>query len=189
LKTTVEKEFLGNRFIYSTDVDESTGKSLWSKEIDMQFSKWIYDLKNADRELFKVQYSISFNAYGVLNRLKELIGVYDDSLLVRAITITFINYVDTRRGKGILKRLGDYKKSSDLEVLKEGKILKKNLYFSPNGMRDVEAYSGLTGLKKSVVVQSALYTVLLISINEDMEIQKFWENVILGQLTTIAKAA
>ena len=189
MKTTIEKEFLGNRFVYSTEVDESTGKALWNKDIDMKFSKWIYDLKNTDRELFKVQYSISFSAYGALTRLKDLIGVYDDSLLVRAITITFINYVDTRKGKGILKRLGEYKKSHDLVILKEGELLKKNLYFSPSGMRDVEAYSSLTRLKKSAVVQNALYSILLISINEDAEIKKFWEDIILGQLTTIAKAA
>jgi hypothetical protein len=189
MRTTVEKEFLGNRFVYSTEVDESTGKALWSRDIDIQFAKWVYDLKNTDRELFKVQYSISLNAYGVLSRLKDLIGVYDDSLLVRAITITFINHVDTRKGKGILKRLSEYKKSPDLDMLKDGEILKKNLYFSPNGMRDVEAYASLTGFKKSAVVQNALYSVLLISINEDAEIKKFWEDVIWGQLTTIAKAA
>jgi hypothetical protein len=189
MKTTVEKEFLGNQFVYSTDVDKATGKALWTKEIDMQFSKWLYALKNKDRELFKVQYSISSNAYQVFERLKDMIGVYDDSLLVRAIAITFINHVDTRKGRSVLKRLGEYKKSPDLEALKEGETLKKNLYFSPNGMRDIEAYASLTGLKKSAVVQNALYSVLLISINEDTEIKKFWEEVILGQLSTIAKAA
>lgn len=189
MNTKVEKEFLGNHFVYTTEVDKTTGKALWTKEIDMQFSKWIYELRNSDRELFKVQYSVSSNAYDVLGRLKDLIGVYDDSLLVRAITVTFINDVDTRKGRVILKRLGEYKKSPDLEVLKQGETLKKNLYFSPNGMRDVEAYSKLTGLKKSAVVQNAIYSVLLISINEDEEIKKFWEDVILEQLTTIAKAA
>jgi hypothetical protein len=189
MKTTVEKEFLGNQFIYSTEVDADTGKALWTKDIDKEFFKWIYDLKNRDRELFKVQYSISANAYDVLNQLKELIGVYDDSLLVRAITITFINHVDTRKGRAVLKRLGEYKKYPDIEVLKTGELLKKNLYFSPNGMRDVESYSKLTGLKKSSVVQNALYSVLIISINEDQEVKKYWEDVILGQLTTIAKAS
>lgn len=189
MKTTVEKEFLGNYFVYSTTVDKVNGKALWTREIDMQFSKWIYDLKNKDRELFKVQYSISANAYEVFGHLQDLIGVYDDSLLARAITITFINHVDTRKGRGILKRLGEYKKSPDLETLKQGETLKKSLYFSPSGMRDVEAYATLTRLKKSSVVQNALYSILLISINEDSEIKKFWEEVILGQLATIAKAA
>jgi hypothetical protein len=30
---------------------------------------------------------------------------------------------------------------------------------------------------------------LIISINEDQEVKKYWEDVILGQLTTIAKAS
>jgi hypothetical protein len=189
VKKKVEKVFLGQNFIYTTKVDKVTGKALWTKDIDMQFSKWLHNLKNTDRELFKIQYSISSNAYDVFNRLKDLIGVYDDSLLVRAITITFINYIDTHKGRGILKSLDKYKKSPDFEILKEGVNLKKNLYFSPTGMRDVEAYSVLTGLKKSAVVQNALYSVLLISINEDQSIRKFWENEILGHLTLIAKAA
>ncbi|GEM_PF-2113101 len=185
----VEREFLGHTFVYETLVDEETGQTLWNKEIDKQFSKWLYDLKNKDRELFRVQYSISSNAYDVLNRLKDLIGVYDDSLLVRAITITFIGHIDTYKGRSILKRLAEYKKSSALEVLKDGEPLKLSLYFSPSGMRDVESYSKLTKLKKSAAVQNALYSVLLISINEDEEIKKYWEEVILGQLTAIAKAA
>ena len=56
-------------------------------------------------------------------------------------------------------------------------------------MRDVEAYSNLTGLKKGQVIKNALYSVLLISINEDEEIKKFWENEIIEKLTTIVKAA
>lgn len=56
-------------------------------------------------------------------------------------------------------------------------------------MRDIESYARMTGLKKSQAVQNALYSVLLISINEDEQIKKYWEEVILGQLATIAKAA
>lgn len=185
----VEREFLGHKFSYKTLVDEKTGQTLWNKDIDKQFSKWLHDLKNQDRELFRVQYSISSNAYEVLNHLKDLIGVYDDSPLVRAITITFINHIDTHKGRAVLKRLADYKKSDAVEVLKAGDLQKMSLYFSPSGMRDIESYSKLTGLKKSAVIQNALYSVLLISINEDEEIKKYWEEVILEQLTTIAKAA
>lgn len=189
MKVKTEKEFLGKSFIYSAIQDKTTGKTLWTKEIDMQFSKWLYDLKNKERELFKVQYSISSNAYKVFERLKELVGVYDDSLLVRAITITFISYVDTRKGRAVLKRLGEYKESKELAILKQGETLKKNLYFSPNGMRDLVSYSNLTGLKRSAAVQNALYSVLLISLNEDSEVKSFWEKIILGQINTIVKAA
>jgi len=56
-------------------------------------------------------------------------------------------------------------------------------------VRDVEAYSKLTGLKKSLVNKNALYSVLLISINEDKEIKKFWENEIIEKQTIIVKAA
>lgn len=185
----IERVFLGHKFTYKTFIDEETKQTLWNKEIDIEFSKWLFRLKDKHRELFRVQYSISSNAYAVLNRLKDLIGVYDDSLLVRAITITFINHVDTHKGRAILKRLADYKKSSNVEVLKSGDLQKMSLYFSPSGMRDVESYSKLTGLKKSVAIQNALYSILLLSVNEDKEIQKYWEEVILGQLTTIAKAA
>jgi hypothetical protein len=189
MKTIVEKIFLDQHFIYSTEVDQKTGKALWTKDLDQQFSQWLHELKNQNRELFKIQYSISSNAYDVLHMIKKMIGAYDDSLLTRAISITFINYVDTRKGSGILKRLGDYKLSTNLELLQQGKTLKKNLYFSPTGMRDIEAYSQLTGLKKSAVIQNALYSVLLISINEDFEIKKFWNEVILTQIMLIAKAA
>ena len=184
----VEREFLGHTFTYETFVNEE-GQALWNKDIEKQYTKWLYDLKNKDRELFRVQYSISSKAYEVLNRIKELIGVYDDSLLVRAITITFINHLDTHKGRPIMKRLSEYKKSKDVEVLKSGELQKMSLYFSPIGMRDVESYSRLTGLKKSAIIQNALHSVLLISINEDEEIKKYWEEVILGQLATIAKAA
>ncbi len=88
-----------------------------------------------------------------------------------------------------MKRFAEYKKSKDIEILQEGEILQKSLYFSPNGMRDIESYSRMTRLKKSQAVQNALYSVLLISINEDEQIKKYWEEVILGQLATIAKAA
>lgn len=56
-------------------------------------------------------------------------------------------------------------------------------------MRDVEAYSQLTNLSKGKIIKNALYSVLLISINEDEEIKKFWENEILEKITTIVKAA
>jgi hypothetical protein len=187
---TVDREFLGHKFTYETLVDEKTGQTLWNNEIDAKFSKWLHELKSKDRELFRVQYSISSNAYDLLNQIKERIGVYDDSLLVRAITITFINYLDTYKGRSIMKRFAEYKKSKDLsEVLKSGDTIKMSLYFSPNGMRDIESYSRITGLKKSASIQNALYIVLLLSINKDEEIKKYWEDVILGQLTTIAKAA
>ncbi|MFY7994381.1 MAG: hypothetical protein ACOVP4_13880 [Bacteriovoracaceae bacterium] len=185
----VEKEFLGHKFIYETLVDESTGQALWNNKIDKKFSKWLHELKNKDRELFRVQYPISSNAYKVLNHIKELVGAYDDSLLVRAITITFINHLDTHKGRPIMKKLAEYKKPKDIENLKKGEVLQKSLYFSPSGIRAIESYSKITGLKKSQAVQNALYSVLLISINEDDEIKRYWEEVILSQLETIAKAA
>jgi hypothetical protein len=184
----VKREFLGYTFTYETLVNDE-GHALWNKDIEKQFTKWLYDLKNKDRELFRVQYSISSKAYEVLNLIKELIGIYDDSLLVRAITITFINHLDTHKGRRIMKRLSEYKKAKDVEALKSGELQKMSLYFSPSGMRDVESYSRLSGLKKSAIIQNALYSILLISINEDEEIKKYWEEVILRQLATIAKAA
>ena len=185
---TIEKEFLGHTFVCETLVNNE-GQALWNNEVEKKFSKWLHDLKNQERDLFRVQYSISSNAYGLLNHIKELIGVYDDSLLVRAITITFINHLDTHKGRSVMKRLASYRESKDVEVLKSGDAMKLGLYFSPSGMRDIESYSKLTGLRKSAVVQNALYSVLLISINEDEEIKKYWEGVILDQLATIAKAA
>lgn len=188
METTIQKEFLGQTFSYTTEID-TNGNALWTEEIDNFFSKWLHQLKDDNRELFKVQYSLSTNAYDVFNELKEKIGVYDDSLLVRAITITFINFIDTKKRKSMIEKLNIYKDSDNLEILKQGETLKKNLYFSPIGIRDVEAYSNLTGLKKSKVVKNALYSVLLISINEDREIKKFWEQEILEKLTIIVKAA
>ena len=184
----VEKKFLGKTFSYVTNVAPD-GEALWTNKIDSEFSKWLHQLREQNRELFKVQYSISSTMYEVLEKLKEKIGVFDDSLLVRAITITFINFVDTREGHPILKKLSQYKESEDFQILQDGEILKKGLYFSPIGMRDVEAYSNLTGLKKSQVIKNALYSILLISIKEDAEIKKFWEEKILTKLTAIAKAA
>ena len=188
MKEKIEKEFLGHTFTYTTEVDEN-GNALWDDKIDREFSKWLHQLRDENRELFKVQYSISSNAYEVLNKLKERIGAYDDSLLVRAITITFINFIDTKSGRSILGKLKNYKNSGDFKVLQKGKNLKKSLYFSPVGMRDVEAYANLTDLKKSEVVKNALYSVLLISINEDKEMKGFWENEILKEIKTIVKAA
>lgn len=184
----MKREFLGQSFSYETPVNKE-GKTLWTKEIDNLFSQWIHRLRDSNRDLFKVQYSISENASSVLGELKEKLGVYDESLLVRAITITFINFIDTRKGHQIVKKLNSYRETDDYKTLVEGESVKKNLYFSALGMRDVEAYSKLTGLKKPNVVKNALYSVLLISINEDEEIKKFWEKEILEKLTTIFKAA
>lgn len=185
----VEREYLGHKFIYDTLVDEETGQTLWTNEIDTKFSKWLYDLKNQDRELFRVQYAISSNAYDVLNRLKDLLGVYDDSLVVRAITLAWINEIDTSKNKAVLERFKKYRKSQDAEVLKSGESLQKSLYFNPSGMRDVIAYSNLTEMTKSQVVKNALYSVLIISINEDEELKKYWHDVLLRELTLMVKAA
>jgi uncharacterized protein YggT (Ycf19 family) len=185
---TVKKEFLGETFTYKTEVDED-GKALWTKDIDNKFSHWLYQLREENRELFKIQYSISENASAVLEKIKEQIGVFDESLIVRAITITFINFIDTKRGHQMMKKLNQYKDSPDFKTLTDGETLKKNLYFSPIGMRDIEAYAQLTKLSKGKVLKNALYSVLLISINEDEEIKKFWEKEILEKITTIVKAA
>lgn len=183
----IQKKFLGHTFTYSTHVNQKTSHALWNENIDKEFSLWLHDLKIKNRELFKIQYSLSSNAYDVLNKLKEKIGIYDDSLLVRAMTITFINYIDTREGQSILKKLE--KETENFNILQAGETLKKNLYFSPVGLRDVEAYANLTGLKKCNVVQNSLYSVLLISIAQNKDIHHFWEQEILTKLTTIAKAA
>jgi hypothetical protein len=102
-----KKDFLGKTLTYKTEVN-SDGQALWTKEIDHKFSKWLFNLREENRELFKVQFSITANSYRV------------------------------------------------------PKGFKKELYFSPIGMRDVEAYSQLTGLSKSKVVLNAFYSVLLI---------------------------
>lgn len=185
---TIKKEFLGEIFSYKTKIDKE-GKSLWTKEIDNQFLRWLYQLREENRELFKIQYSISQNAHHVLDKIKEQIGVFDESLIVRAITITFINFIDTRHGYQMMKKLNVYKNSTDFKTLTDGENLKKNFYLSPLGMRDVEAYSQLTKLSKGRVVKNALYSVLLISINEDEDIKRFWEKEILEKITTIVKAA
>jgi hypothetical protein len=184
----VKKEFLGEVFSYKTEVDMH-GNALWTKKIDIQFSHWIYQLREDNRELFKVQYSISSNASAILNKIKEQIGVFDESLIVRAMTIIFISFIDTKRGKTIIKNLENYKESENFKILTEGKNLKKSLYFSALGMRDVEAYSQLTGFSKGIVVKNAIYTVLLIYLNEDEDLIKFWEKEILEKITSIMKAA
>lgn len=186
---TVEREYLGHKFVYDTLVDEETGQTLWTNEIDTQFSKWLYELKNQDRELFRVQYSISSSAYDVLNRLKDLLGVYDDSLVVRAITLAWINEIDTHKNKAVLERFKQYRKSSNVDVLKSGELLQKSLYFNPAGMRDIIAYTNLTEMTKSQAIKNALYSVLLISINEDEELKKYWKDVLLRELTLMVKAA
>lgn len=185
---TIKKEFLGEVFTYKSVVDED-GSVLWTREIDNQFSHWLYQLRDKNRELFKVQYSISKNAHSVLERIKEHLGVFDESLIVRAITITFINFIDTKRGYQITKKLNRYKDLPDFKELTQGDLIKKNLYFSPIGMRDIEAYAQLVNLSKGKIIKNALYSVLLISINEDEEIKKFWEQEILDKITTILKAA
>jgi hypothetical protein len=185
---TIKKEFLGHTFSYKTEVDEE-GRALWTKDIDHKFSKWLFELREVNRELFKVQYSITKNAHKVLEKLKNELGVFDESLIIRAITITFINFIDTKSGKKVLKKLSEYKSNEDFSLLVKGDVLKKNLYFSHLGIRDVEAYSQLTGLPKSKVILNALYSVLLISINEDAEIKRFWEEEIVEKITTIVKAA
>ena len=183
----VKKKFLGKTFSYMSEVGPA-GQVLWTAEIDNQFSKWLHTLREKKRELFKIQYSISATAYSVMEKIRAQVGIGDDSLLVRAITIIFINFIDTHRGKAILRKLSRYKGKGDLTTLQQGGRLKKNLYFSPAGMRDVEAYANLTGLKKSNVVKNALYSILLLSINEDKEIKKFWETQILERLQMIVKA-
>ncbi len=129
------------------------------------------------------------NLFKVLEKLQSRLGIFDESLLIRANTITFINFIDSKNGRKIIKKLNNYKDTHDFKTLIEGGLVKRNLYFSPLGMRDVEAYANLTGLKKCNVLKNALYSVLLISINEDDEIRDFWENEILEKITSIVKAA
>jgi hypothetical protein len=190
MKKLIKKNFLGEIFTYKTEVDVK-GNALWTKNEDQLFAHWLYDLKEKNRELFKVQFSMSQNAYEVLKKLKDHLGVFDESLIIRAITITFINYVDTRKGRHIIKKLNFYRDSPSFKILTEtgGKLIKKNLYFSPIGMRDVEAYSQLTALKKSDVIKNSLYSILLLSIHEEKEVKKFWEDEILEKITSIVKAA
>lgn len=183
----VTKEFLGQTFEYQTFIND--GHALWTDEIDNQFNLWLNDLKSKNRDIYKVQYNLSGNAFTTLQKLRAKLGNIEESLLVRAITITFINIIDTRKGSHIIKKLRTYRESSDAKTLDEGAIEKSNLYFSPTGMRDVEAYSQLTGLVKAKVIQNAIYSVLLISINEDSEIKEFWQHEILGQITLMLKAA
>lgn len=184
----VEKKFLNQTFKYKTLVNEE-GQALWTEEIDGKFIEWISDLRSKERDLFKVQYAVSHNAFLLLDKLKHKLGASDESLLVRAMTITFINYIDTRKGHQIMKKLSFYNETKTSHALMDGEVVKKNLYFSATGMRDIESYSELTGMKKSAIVANAIYSVLLISINEDEEIKKFWEKEVIGQINNILKAS
>lgn len=184
----VEKKFLNQSFKYKTLVNEE-GQALWTEEIDGRFIEWISDLRSKERDLFKVQYAVSDQAFLLLEKLKQKMGASDESLLVRAIVVTFINYIDTRKGHQIMKKLAFYSETKKSNLLMDGNSVKRNLYFSVTGMRDIESYSELTGLKKSAIVTNAIYSVLLISINEDEEIRKFWEKEVLGQISNILKAA
>lgn len=184
----VEKKFLNHSFKYKTLVNEE-GQALWTDDIEGKFIEWISDLRSKERDLFKVQYAVTNKAFHLLEELKHKLGASDESLLVRAMTITFINYIDTRKGHQIMKKLSFYNESKNLNPLMNGEVVKRNLYFSVTGMRDIESYSELTGLKKSVIVVNAVYSVLLISINEDEEVKRFWEKEVVTQINNILKAA
>ena len=184
------RTFLGKSFKYKTELDEN-GSALWTEEIVQKFSKWLYDLSKESRDLFKVQYTVTNNANFVFNKLQEKLGAYDESLLTRAISIVFINFISTRKGSLIMKKLKSYSDSKVSRELisKENGTIKKSVIFSPRGIRDVVSYSNISKQKHCKVIQNSLYAVLLISISEDIEIKKYWENEVLSQICTIVKAA
>lgn len=184
-----EKIFNKEVFSYEAITCLDCGGHAWVESIEVEYNNWLNDLhKNSKkRHLFQVQYSISETAKHCLSHLRGKFPGVDLSLLVRALVIIYLDEVETNEeiSEGIEKLTQTY----DYKELLTGDQIKAKIGFKPQGMKDILATANLFGVKPSKVIEESLYRMLILSINEDDDMKKFWESLILSRVEIILKSA
>lgn len=181
--------FQGEEFVFRANTCLSCESVLWDNECEKKYNKWINELysNTKQRHLFQIQYSISENAQKCIGKLSERFSGVKESLLIRALVITYIAKVDPI--PEIESKIDEYSKEEDYSILIGGPKIHKKLQFNPGGLKDILTLSDMLGVGPRTIVEESLFRMLLLSIKEDPEMRDFWENIIIKGLEIILKAA
>lgn len=60
--------------------------------------------------------------------------------------------------------------------------------FSLMGMLDLESWSKILDMKKSKVVEEAVYRITTLNVESDPKLKEFWEKTVLPQISLILKS-
>lgn len=182
------KEFQSEKFHYEALTCADCGAVLWNNEIEKKYNLWLEKLQSKKRHLFQIQYSLTEEAIICIQKLNERFPGVDDSLLIRAMIMVYLDIVEDNQK--IMKVVEKYMDTPDYLQLTSGKKkAKKKLQFRPNGLKDILALADMFKIKPNKIVEDAIYRVLLVSIKEDPMMKDFWEKVVLRNIETILKAA
>ncbi|MCK5072222.1 MAG: hypothetical protein KAQ98_02270 [Bacteriovoracaceae bacterium] len=174
-------------FPYKAKTCADCGSILWNDELQKQFNMWLIDLHKNKRHLFQVQYQLSDNAIGCIEKLNERFLGIDQSLLIRALVMVNLEVVEDH--EEILEIIEESIASGDYLTLIDGDKHAKKLQFKPSGMLDILAYADMLKIRPGKIVEESLYRIVLLSIRTDPVMKEFWENTILKSLEIILKAA
>lgn len=189
-KSTKEKqlkEFQGEKFHFEAQTCNECGAVLWNNEIEKKYNLWLEKLQSKKRHLFQVQYFLTEEAISCIQKLNERFPGVDDSLLIRAMVMVYLDIVEDN--EKIMKIVDKYIDTPDYHRLTDGKKKAKKLQFKPNGIKDVLALADMFKVKPNKIIEEAVYRVLMVSIKEDSVMRDFWEKVVLKNIETILKAA
>lgn len=172
-----ERTFLGEVFTYQTQVCKNCAQELWNNKLNDKFGHWISEIHSKKRHLFQVQYKISENASHCLDELKNRfpLGV-NEAQLIRALVMVYLNLVED--DEEISEIVEEYLDTDDYHQLVHGNKLSKKVEFKASGMQDIVTMSEIVGIKPSKLVEETIYRCLLIFINEDPQMKKFWQTLI-----------
>lgn len=189
-KSTKEKqtkEFQGEKFHFEAPTCCDCGSVLWNSEVEKRYNLWLEKLQSKKRHLFQVQYFLTDEALSCIQKLNERFSGVDDSLLIRAMVMIYLDIVE--ENEKIMKKVEKYLDTPDYHHLTGGKKRAKKLQFKPSGMKDILALAEMFKVRPNKIIEEAIYRVLVVSIKEDVVMRDYWEKVVLRNIEIILKAA
>lgn len=183
------RSFLGEKMNIMLSVCNDCDAEFWGKKEQEKYSKWINELHAKKRHLFQIQYGLTDAAAKCLKELESNLPVtiHSSSLLIRSLIMIHMDIVE--QDEWIQGRLETYLGDHDYEILIDGKKNARKVQMSVIGMQEVVTAAQMANIKPRDFVELVLSRMLLIFINEDPKMKKFWRDHILAPLTMILKAA
>lgn len=162
MKEILVKSFLGQTFVYETEVN-AEGQTLWDNRIEAEFSSWINTLYQDLPNLFTVQFQIATSDEQILTLLQNLLAKDENDLINSLVSIYF---------KEVENKL-------PVIQLPPNKEISKIVLMNPTLIREVTALATLVNLPPAEVISHALRQMLNLANSSDELMRQFWSTALL----------
>ncbi|MBF0365779.1 MAG: hypothetical protein HQK50_09415 [Oligoflexia bacterium] len=183
----IEKETLGQKFIYKTKVCSDCGAYLRGVEFERAYRVWLEKFYEERRDKFQVQCNLSGNLLLCLDKLLEDYPGINQTSLMRALVAVYLGYIDTNTV--LAQELSFLIDEAVFASFSKSPKKRVNIQFKPKMMIEMLAIAEFTSEKVSKIIESSIETMMSLFASKDQKLKNFWENNIKKQLDIVLKAA